>query len=158
MRTRRLVSHPYFGRSHRSSVLLAMRRPLPLLIIAILAAGIGAMSVGGALFMDDVEQTLRLSSFLSGVFLLIGSGMILRQSRWSVLLLWLSALVYFLSIVLPAIGRHGSGAFSVLMNAFYWSMGFRVFLAIAAQFSLKRLASMANTAVNSDSPAASRLP
>ncbi len=135
-----------------------MRTPLPLLIVAILAAGHGAVSVGGALFMEDVEQMLRLSSFLSGAFLLVGADMLVRQRRWSVLLIWLSAIVYFLSIVLPAFGLHGSDAFSMLMNAFYWSVGVRVFLAIAAHLALKRAASMANTAVNADLPPASRLP
>jgi peptidoglycan/LPS O-acetylase OafA/YrhL len=135
-----------------------MRKSMPLVIVAILAAGHGAVAVGGALFMEDVTLMLRLSSFLSGAFLLVGAGLLLRQWRWSVLLLWLSAMVYFLSIVLPAFARHGSGAFSVLMNAFYWSVGFRVFLAIAAHLALKHAAAMANTAVNPDLPSASRLP
>lgn len=117
---------------------LAMTKPPTLLILAVLAAGHGLVSLLGALFLDDVPPLLRMSSVLVGVLLVAGAGMLAAGRGIAIALLWLSALVYFLAIVGPAFHRHGSAAFAVLMDAFYWSFGFRVFLAVAAHVLLAR--------------------
>jgi len=135
-----------------------MRRPLPLLIVAVLAAVPGLISVSGALFLDDVTPFLRVSSTTSGSLLLIGAWLLLLQRRWAVALFGLSATVYLLSILLPAFERHGSEAFSALMSAFYWSAGFRVFLPVTTLLVLKRVEAKTNTAVNPSMSSASRQP
>lgn len=132
-----------------------MKKSPTLLILAILAAGHGVVSLFGALFLDDVSLLLRSTSLLGGALLIVGAGMLLADRRESIALLWLSALVYFLSIVWPAFSRHGSAAFSVLMDAFYWSLGFRVLLPIAAHVVLARRRGAANSIFfNSDADGA----
>ena len=111
---------------------LAMRKPLLLLIVVALAAGHGMLTLLGALFLDDVSLLLHVSSILAGGLLVAGAGSLLAARGWAVAMFWISALVYFLSIVWPAFNQHGTMTFSLLMAAFYWSLGVRVFLAVAA--------------------------
>jgi|SRR6478672_2286483 len=131
-----------------------MKKSPTLLILAILASGHGLVSLLGALFLDDVSLLLRSTSLVVGALLVVGAGLLFAERRESVAVLWLSALVYFLSIVWPAFNRHGSAAFSVLMDAFYWSLGIRVLLPIAAQVVLARRRVAANLIFNSDADGA----
>lgn len=134
-----------------------MRKPLLLLIVVALAASHGMLTLLGALFLDDVSLLLRVSSILAGGLLVAGAGLLLAARGWAVAMFWISALIYFLSIVWPAFNRHGTMTFSLMMDAFYWSLGFRVFLAVAAQVALARQKAAANMPMDSDGSAAGHL-
>jgi hypothetical protein len=110
---------------------------IALLVVAGLAAAHGLLSIIGPFFLDDVSQPFRVVSLIAGSLLLAGAGLLILERRGGAFLLWLSAATYAAVIVFPAIKRHGAGAFSVLMGAFYLSLIIRIGLAVAAQLLVR---------------------
>lgn len=107
-------------------------------VVALLAAGYGLPSVFGALVLDDITLQFRLASLTIGALLVVGAILLLLEHRAGVVLLWLSAGIYALVMLLPALQRHGLAAFSVLMGTFYVSLSIRIVLAVAAHALLSR--------------------
>lgn len=118
---------------------LAMTKTrITLLVVAGLAAAYGLPSAIGSFFLDDVTYLFRVASFIVGLLLLVGAGLLVLERSAGAILLWLSAATYAAVMLVPAIHRHGIEAFSVLMGAFYLSLTVRIGLAAAAHFLVRR--------------------
>jgi hypothetical protein len=113
-----------------------MKRPTFLQILSVLAAGYGALSLLGALIVRDIPYNLIATSCASGIFLVVGAVLLFKERFASVICFWISASIYFFSMGWPAFNQYGMAAFSILMNAFYWSLAARVLLPVAAHLLL----------------------
>jgi hypothetical protein len=109
-----------------------------LLLVAVIAAGYGLASLVGGLFVEGVTASFRITSFVVGFLLVAGAGLLVFERMSGAVLLWLSASTYALVMLVPALQRHGSGAFSALMGAFYLSLAIRVVLAAFAHVLVRR--------------------
>ncbi len=120
-----------------ASVSHHMNRRRLLVLLATVIGAFGLASLTGAFLLDDVTPFLRATSVASGAMLVVAAGLLFGGRRLALSLLWLSVTVYFVSIVGPAIHRHGDSAFSVLMGAFYWSIVTRIAFALCAHRLLR---------------------
>lgn len=109
-----------------------------LLLVAAISAAYGLASLIGGLLLEDVTAPYRVVSFVVGGLLVAGAGLLILERISGAVLLWLSACVYALVMLIPSLQRHGIGGFSALMGAFYLSLGVRVCLAAAAHFLVRR--------------------
>lgn len=106
-------------------------------LAAILAGAYGLPSLVGAFAVGDVTPLFRAASFVVGSLLVAGAVLLLRAPRVGVCLLWASAGLYALVMLVPSLQRHGVSAFSALMGAFYLSLGIRVALAAFAHAAVR---------------------
>lgn len=118
------------------------------MLVAVLAVSYGALSVYGAFALENITLPFRAAGLAVGVLLLVGGVLLFWKRASGVALLWVSAGVYALVVLVPAFQRHGSGAFSSLMGAFYVSLALRVAMAGVAHMALR--ACHTNKSVNTD--------
>lgn len=106
-------------------------------LVAVVSAGLGIPSAVGSFVMEDVTPLFRVASFVVGALLVVGAYLLVIERRVGVALLWLSATLYALLMLVPAFERHGLAAFTALMGAFYLSMAIRLGLAVAAHMVMQ---------------------
>jgi hypothetical protein len=114
-----------------------MHRTHLLPIVSLIACLHGLVAMVGAVVWEDVTPLLKTTSLVSGALLVVAAWLLVQKRKSAVLLMWLSAAIYVLSIVYPGVVRQGVGVFGVLMGSFYWSVGIRVVLAVLAQLALR---------------------
>jgi len=103
-------------------------------VLASVALVFGLITIAGALWLDGTSLFLRATSATAGALLVLAAWQLWLEKSSAVAILWLSAAVYFASIFIPALARHGAEAFSALNPAFYWSLFVRVVLPVLAYF------------------------
>jgi hypothetical protein len=111
-----------------------MTRKSALHVLASFALVFGLITIAGALWLDDTSSFLRATSATAGALLVLAAWQLWLKKSSAVAILWLSVAVYFASIFIPALARHGAEVFSALIPAFYWSLSVRVVLSVLAYF------------------------
>ena len=106
--------------------------------LGFIAAAFALVSLVGLVLSPDTPLHLQVSVVLSGSLMLVAGWFLLRANQVAVFLLAAAALVYFLSIVVPAYSRHGTELFTQLIPAFYWSLTIRVSLIAFSYYALRR--------------------
>jgi hypothetical protein len=112
-------------------------RHLALSAVSLAAAIFGLVGVVGAFAVEGTPVLHATTAVVGGLLLIAGAWLMYRRRVTGVALVWASALVYALVQLVPAISRHGLGAFSVLMGTFYVSVAIRVAFALAGHVLLR---------------------
>lgn len=113
---------------------------IPQIVLALTIVTFATVSLAGVVFIEGTAVYLQVSATVSSLLMFAASWFVSRASRVAVLLLLVAAVVYFLSMVVPAYSRHGMQAFAQLIPAFYLSLLVRVGFALCAHFLLNRVA------------------
>jgi len=78
------------------------------------------------LYIPDVDNANWFFGLLCAVTSIVGGVQALRNRISAVPALLSSCLFYFLGATYSALDQYGTDAFSMLMNAFYYSLGCRI--------------------------------
>jgi hypothetical protein len=113
------------------------KRRVAISAIALVATAFGSGAVVAAFLFDDLSVLARLGGACLGLLFVAGGWLVFLERRVGVALLWVGAAIYTFVNFVPALERHGTEAFSVLMNMFYVSVGLRVALATAAHLLVR---------------------
>lgn len=115
-----------------------MPRKTLVVILSIVIGWFGLQSIGGAIFLKDINLGLRIVIFANGIILFVGVESLLNHRKSATGWLSLSAIMYYMIAWLDKVLTYGMCSILLPYIAqFYWSLGIRVLLVVVAYALLR---------------------